>query len=109
MRPVASVARGAELPVARHGLDRAAPPLPRTAGPAGSRSAVTHVAPPSVLTATSVTGPWPDHARPVTVTGPGGSDRTRVKKSGMPGGTMSDRGSMRDSATPSSSASCRSR
>ncbi len=34
--------------------------------------------------------PPPDHARPVSVTGPASTRRRRVYQSGMPGGTSSD-------------------
>ena len=68
-----------------------------------------HVAPPSVLTSTRVTGARPDQARPVRVTGPARTKRSRVMKSGQPGGASSDRGRMRVTGSPSSSASTFSR
>ena len=43
--------------------------------------------PSSVLTSTRVTSPEPDQARPVSATGPAATVRSRVMKSGKPGGT----------------------
>ena len=46
--------------------------------------------------------PWPDQARPLRVVGPGSRWRLRVMKSGTPGGTISERGSMRVTGSPGS-------
>jgi hypothetical protein len=69
---------------------------------ASSSSASAHLAPASVETCTEMIGPYPDHARPVTVTGPDFTKRVRVMKSGTPGGTISERGSMRVTGSPGS-------
>ena len=59
--------------------------------------------PPSALTSTRSIGAQPDHARPVSVTGPGGTKRVLVMKSGMPGGTISERGMILVTGRPGSS------
>ena len=65
-------------------------------GPAVSPSSRgAHERPPSVRTSTAAIRPRPDQARPITGTAPAANDRSRVKKSGMPGGTISDLGTMR--------------
>ncbi len=66
----------------------------------GSRTAALKVDPSSVETSTRSIGPYPDHARPVSVTGPGSTWRSRVMNSGTPGGAISDRGSMRVRGSP---------
>ena len=47
--------------------------------------------------------PEPDHARPQSSAGPASTSRWRLKKSGMPGGTISARGRMRVTGSPGSS------
>ena len=99
--------RGAagELVLARVGHPRHRPRAPRErrlpGAPAGPAA---HL--PSIPTSTRCTAPCPDHARPVSITGPGGRIRLRVKKSGTPGGTISERTLIHVTGVPASSASC---
>src|SRR5215207_1032712 len=101
--PAASVAReqiSCSPAGASHSYDQ-----PRHArSPAWSPSvASSQLAPPSTLTSTRSTGAQPDHARPSSRHGPASRKRVRVIKSWIPGGTVSERGLIRVTGTPSSS------
>ena len=47
--------------------------------------------------------PNPDQARPRRLQGPTSSSRSRVAKSGIPGGIINERGSIRETGSPGSS------
>ena len=66
----------------------------------GPSSASSQLMPPSVLTCTLLMAPRPDQARPSSEQAPGLRYRMRDMKSGMPGGTISDRGRMRVTGVP---------
>src|SRR6266545_4552004 len=86
--------------IASHGDDQATQAHGERRSP---RSAGRQLAPPSVLTSTLAIGARPDQARPRSTWRPASSRRVRDRKSGMPGGSSSERGSIRVTGTPGSS------
>ncbi len=100
MLPAASVARLRRV-CSPAGASQSKRQPRQACGPSGgSSSAAANVSPPSVDTSTRSICACPDHARPVSVTGPGSRWRSRVMNSGTPGGTISERGCMRVTGSP---------
>jgi hypothetical protein len=70
----------------------------------GLRRAGDQLPPPSRLTSTAATGPLPDHAIPWSICSPGATKRQRDCRSGMPGGSITDRTRFSRTGSPGSSA-----